>query len=264
MPADPTAPEAILERRGEVGVLTLNRPRVRNPLTHTLTDVLLGLLDEAERDDGLRALVLTGAGSAFCSGAELGKLVHPDGVDPEWQYRAVRGHNRLVQRLRDIDLPVIAAVNGPAIGGGAALAVCCDLAVAADEASCHFAFGRIGLSSADMGLSYHLPRKVGSALATYWLLTGATIGAAEGKAAGLYLDVVPRAQLLDRAVEVGRQIAAAAPRRATALSKLSIARGLDSDLPNVLSYEAYAQNFMFQRGEHKDLLRALMQQLKQR
>lgn len=264
MSTDPSSAEVILERRGDVGIVTLNRPRARNPLTHTFADAMLPLLDEAERDSELRALVLTGAGTVFCAGAELGKLVHPDGVDPEWQYRAVRSHNRLVQRLRDIDLPVIAAVNGPAIGGGAALAICCDMAVAADEASYHFAFGRIGLSSADMGLSYFLPRIVGSARATYLLMTGATVTAAEGKQAGLFLDVVPRAQLLDRAVEIGRQIAAAAPRRAMALSKVSIARGLDSDLPNVLSYEAYAQNYMFQKDEHKELLRALMEQLKAR
>lgn len=261
---DALPPEVVLERRDEIGIVTLNRPKARNPLTHTLTDAMMRVLDEAERDDGLRALVLTGSGNVFCAGAELGKLVHPDGVDPEFQLRAVRGHNRIVQRLRDIDLPVIAAVNGPAIGGGAALAVCCDLAVAAEEASYYFAFGRIGLSSADMGISYYLPKIVGSAQATYWLLTGATLTAAEGKEAGLFLDVVPRAKLLDRAVEIGRQIAAAAPRRATAASKASIARGLDSDLANVLSYEAYVQNYLFQMDDHKDRLRALMEQLKAR
>ena len=264
MPTDPDSQEVTLERRDGIGIVTLNRPRARNPLTTTLTDAMMRILDDAERDDDLRALVLTGAGTVFCAGAELGKLVHPDGVDTEVQYRAVRGHNRIVQRLRDIDLPTIAAVNGAAIGGGASLALCCDLAVAAEEASYYFAFGRIGLSAADMGLSYYLPKKVGAARATYWLLTGATLTASQALEAGLVLDVVPRTRLVDRAVEIGREIADAAPRRATALSKLAIARGLDADLPTVLSYEAYAQNYLFQKDDHKDRLRALMDQLKAR
>lgn len=257
----PGSPEVLLERHGEVGVVTMNRARTRNPLSFTLTDAMLAVLEEAERDDSLRVLVLTGAGTVFCAGAELGKLLHPDGIDPETQFRAVRGHNRLVQRLHEIDLPVIAAVNGPAIGGGAALALASDLAIAADTASYHFAFGRIGLGACDMGSTYHLPRLVGAAKARYWLYTAAVVSAEEGLRSGLFLEVVPKPELLDRALHVARQIAAAAPRRATAMTKLSIARAADNDLQTCLGYEAYTQNYLFTRNEHKESLRALMTRL---
>ncbi|HSW20009.1 MAG TPA: enoyl-CoA hydratase/isomerase family protein [Ramlibacter sp.] len=258
------SPEVLLERRGVVGIITLNRQASRNPLTFTIGDAMMDVLDEAERDDDLRALVLTGSGTVFCSGAEFGKLVHPDGVDTEKQFRAVRSHNRMVQRMAEVELPIIAAVNGPAIGGGAALALACDLAIAAPEATYFWAFGRIGLGGCDMGAGYKLPRLVGTMRAAHWLLTGATITAAQGKEAGLFLDVVPRASLLDRAVEIGQQIAAASPRRAAAITKLSVTRAADTDLQTVLGYEAYAQSYMFKREDHPRQLRELMQQLKQR
>ena len=169
-----------------------------------------------------------------------------------------------MERIHNHDLPVIAAVNGPALGGGAALALACDLAVAAEGASYHFAFGRIGLSAGDMGCAYHLPRIVGTAQANYWLLTAAVVSAAEGKEAGLFLDVVPQPRLLEVAVDIARKIAAAAPRRATAMTKLAIGRAADADLQSVLGYEVYTQNYLFTRDDHKDRLRALMSQLKKR
>lgn len=255
------SPEVVLERRGRIGIIRLNRGKTRNPLTHTLTASMMSALEEAEQDASLRALILTGDGTVFCAGAELGKLVHPDDVDAETQFLAVRGHNRIVQRLHEIDLPIIAAVNGPAIGGGAALGLACDIALAATEASYHFAFGRIGLGACDMGCSYHLPKIVGTALANYWLYTGAIVSAEEGKSHGLFLDVVPREDLLERAFQVAEQIADAAPRRATAMTKLSLARAADADLQTVLGYEAYTQNYLFTRNEHKEMLRALMTKL---
>jgi len=263
-PSGDTSPEVLLERRGAVGIVTLNRQATRNPLTFTIGDAMMDVLDEAERDDDLRALVLTGSGTVFRSGAEFGKLVNPDGVETEKQFRAVRSHNRMVQRMAEVDLPIIAAVNGPAVGGGAALALACDLAIAAEEATYYFAFGRIGLGGCDMGAGYKLPRIVGTMRAAHWLLTGATIAAKEGKEAGMFLDVVPRASLLERAVEIGQKIAAAAPRRASAITKLSLLRAADTDLQTVLGYEAYAQNYMFKREDHPTQLRALMQQLKER
>jgi enoyl-CoA hydratase/carnithine racemase len=262
---DEQGPEVLLTRRDGIGIVTLNRPRKRNPLTHTLSDAFLSVLDEAERDRDLRALVVTGAGSVFCSGAELGTLVKPEGVeDLEWQFVAVRSHCRMVQRIKELDLPVIAAVNGPAIGGGVALALCCDLVLAVPEVKYHFAFGRIGLGAWDMACTYHLPKLVGAMRANEWLLTSAIVEGEEGKKAGLFLDLVPADQLLDRAVELGRKIADGAPRRAVAATKLSLVRAADIDLGSCLAYEAYTQNYMFQRAEHKEMLSNLMNNLRKK
>jgi len=157
-----------------VAIVTLNRPRERNPLGLAFPDQMLGVLQQLDDDLGLHAVVLTGAGKVFCAGAELGQVVNPDGVDAELQFRFIRGLHKVVQRMRELELPLIAAVNGAAVGGGAALAMACDIAVASDKARYFFAFGRLGAAACDMGCSYLLPRIVGSVRARHWLLTGAS------------------------------------------------------------------------------------------
>lgn len=264
-PAAGTAPADILvERREGVAIVTLNRPHERNPLGLAFPDQMLGVLQALDDDHGLHAVVLTGAGNVFCAGAELGQVVHPDGVDAEVQFRFIRGLHKVVQRIRDLELPVIAAVNGAAVGGGAALAMACDIAVASDRARYFFAFGRLGAAACDMGCSYLLPRIVGSVRARHWLLTGASVEAEAGRAAGLFVDVVPGEQLLPAALAIAAAVKAATPRRAAAASKLSIARGEDTDLQACLSYETYVQNYLFSTDDHKTRLRALMEQQKRK
>jgi enoyl-CoA hydratase/carnithine racemase len=252
----------LVERREGVAIVTLNRPRERNPLGLAFPDQMLGVLQQLDDDLGLHAVVLTGAGNVFCAGAELGQVVNPDGVDAELQFRFIRGLHKVVQRIRELELPVIAAVNGAAVGGGAALAMACDVAVASDKARYFFAFGRLGAAACDMGCSYLLPRIVGSVRARHWLLTGASVEAEAGRAAGLFVDVVPGERLLDAALAIAASIKQATPRRAGAASKLAIARGEDTDLQSCLSYEAYVQNYLFSTDDHKSRLRALMEQQK--
>jgi enoyl-CoA hydratase/carnithine racemase len=256
--------DILVERREGVAIVTLNRPRERNPLGLAVPDQMLGVLQQLDDDHDLHAVVLTGAGNVFCAGAELGQVVKADGIDPELQFRVIRGLHKVVQRIRDLELPVIAAVNGAAVGGGAALAMACDVAVASDKARYFFAFGRLGAAACDMGCSYLLPRIVGSVRARHWLLTGASVEAEAGRAAGLFVDVVPGERLLDAALAIAASIKQATPRRAGAASKLAIARGEDTDLQSCLSYEAYVQNYLFSTDEHKSRLRALMEQRKRK
>jgi len=248
-----------LEKVGPVAVITLNRAAMRNPLSLEFKQHMLPVLDEVEEDSSLCAIVLTGAGKTFCAGAELGKVVHPDGKDGEEQFRSVRTYNQVIQRLRAHDLPVIAAVNGPAVGGGAALALACDIAIASENASYYFAFGRVGAAAADMGCAYLLSKAVGSVRARHWILTGRNVGAREGLAAGLFVDVVPQEDLLARAIEIGEQVVVATPRRASAATKLALVRADDTSFEACITYEAYVQNYMFTTDEHRSRLRALMQ-----
>jgi enoyl-CoA hydratase/carnithine racemase len=253
--------EITCERRDGVALVSLNRPGIRNPLSLTLADNLMGLFDELEADDGIGAVVLTGAGTVFCSGAQLGEVVSPDGIDSEIQFRNIRGFSRLVQRIRDLDLPVIAALNGPAIGGGAALALACDVVLGSEKASYNFAFGRVGAGANDMGCAYFLPKLVGSARARHWLLTGASVMAEDAYKAGLLVEVVSPDQLVDRAIDLARSVMSASPRRATAVTKLAINRAEDADLQTCLSYEVYLQTFLFTREEHRDRLKKLLNRL---
>lgn len=247
-----------LERIGSVAVITLNRAAMRNPLSLDFRKQIMPVLDEVEEDSSLSAIVLTGAGKTFCAGAELGQVVHPDGKDGEEQFRSVRTYNQVIQRLRAHDLPVIGAINGAAVGGGAALALACDIAIASENASYYFAFGRVGAAAADMGCAYLLAKAVGSVRARHWILTGRNVGAAEGLAAGLFVEVVPPDELLARAIEMGEQIGKAAPRRAAAATKLALTRADDTSFEACLTYEAYVQNYMFTTEEHRTRLRELM------
>jgi enoyl-CoA hydratase/carnithine racemase len=253
--SDPTASPITISIRDGIATMLLDRAEQRNPLSPELLDHGFDALDDLERNDDVRAVILTGAGSVFCAGAQLGTVLHPDGVDAEAQFRMLRGFNRLAQRIRELDLPVIAAVNGPAVGGGAALALACDIAIAAPNASYYFAFGRMGAGACDLGCAWMLPRIVGAIRARHWLMTGATVGAEEGRAAGLFVEICPADKLLDRAHAIALEIAAAAPRRAMAITKMTIARGEENDFQTSISYEAYLQTFLFTQDEHRTKVR---------
>lgn len=263
-PSRSVSPDLRLECRDGVAIVTIDRPHSRNALGTALAADLIRLLDDLERDQGVHAIVLTGAGPVFCAGAELGALIDPAGCDQERQFSVVRDYNRVVQRLRELDLPVVAAVNGAAVGGGAALALACDIAVASEKASYFFAFGRVGAAACDMACAYLLPKIVGTMMAQYWMLTGATVGAEEGRRHGLFVDVVAPGHLLDRALEIAGRIAVAAPRRATAISKQAVLRGQDADFQTCATYEAYLQSYLFTTDEHRDRLSTLMSTLSQR
>ena len=255
-------PAVTIAREGEIAIVTLNLASQRNPLNPELVSGLFAALDEVERDQATRAVVLTGAGSVFCAGAQLGVVIHPDGLEGEHQFQILRDCFRLSQRIRELDLPVIAAVNGPAVGGGAALALACDLAIAAPTASYYFAFGRVGAAGCDMGAAYFLPRLVGTMRAKHWLLSGATVDAQAGKEAGLFLDVCPKEELLARAREIGKQIAQNSPRRATAATKFTVTRAEEVDFQTCINYDTYVQTFMFTLDEHKQRLGKLMSERK--
>lgn len=245
-------------RREDIATITLNLPEQRNPLNPELAAGLFAALDEVERDRDLRAAILTGAGSVFCAGAQLGVVLHPDGLEGEHQFQILRDCFRLSQRIRELDLPVIAAVNGAAVGGGAALALACDLALAAPSACYYFAFGRVGAAGCDMGAAYFLPRLVGTMRAKHWMLTGANVDAATGKEAGLFLDVCAKDELLARAHELARQIAENSPRRATAATKFTLTRAEEVDFQTCINYDTYVQSFMFTLDVHKERLGKLM------
>lgn len=257
-PSSSSAGSIKLERRDQIAWITLNDPDRRNPLTPEFIPRMLAIFDELEADPACRVAVLTGTGKAFCAGAELSTIVNAEGIDAEVQFRLVRGFNRVIARIREVDLPVIAAINGVAVGGGAALALACDFAIASEKASLMFAFGRIGAASADMGLTWLLPRMVGIARARQLLLTGETLDAKAAQGLGLVTDVVASDALHSAAEAIARKVITATPRRAAAATKLSIDHGQGVDLATALGYEAYLQTLMFQTAEHRERLSAFL------
>jgi enoyl-CoA hydratase/carnithine racemase len=198
-----------------VRVLALNRPDQLNAMTAELCQALHEQLRDAAADRSCRAVVLTGAGRAFCAGLDLhgyGSAPGNDGSDPARDRLGNQEHmSQLVLALRRLPQPVIAAVNGPAAGLGFALALGCDIRFAAQEAVFRAAFINIGVSNCDMGTSWLLPRLIGASRAHEMMLTGRRVSAEEALRIGLVADLVEGPVLLERSLEAAGQIAGLAP-----------------------------------------------------
>lgn len=194
---------------GGIAVLTLDRPACLNAIDDTLIGDLHATLDEVERDDAVRAVVLTGAGRGFCAGADLKSTVDLDQRSADELYRGQQRLSMLSVRLHELPAPVVAAVNGPAAGGGFALAAACDLRVAARSAHFSVANVTIGVPGGEMGLSWLLPQSLGRARATELLLTGRRLGADEALEWGFVHRVVPdSADTVAAALELARSVTA--------------------------------------------------------
>ena len=217
MGADGDGPLVLVERpRDDVAVVTLNRPDRLNALSFALVDELHAALDAVERDNTCRVVVLTGAGRGFCSGLDLtsieGSSTSAGTTGPRAGMLSQAHIAELPQRLRRLQQPVIAAVNGPAYGGGFALALACDLRVASPEARFCSQFIKVGLGGCDIGISYTLPRVVGAGRAFELLLTARTVDADEALRTGLVAEVVaPGDSAVDRALELAATICSYSP-----------------------------------------------------
>lgn len=188
-------------RRGRIAIVTLNRPEARNAINGEVARAMEATLDELEADDGVRALVLTGAGTVFSAGADLKMVASGEGI----QASATRGGFAGFTK-RDFPKPIVAAVNGPAVAGGFEIVLTCDLVVAAEEASFGIPEVKRGLFAAAGGL-IRLPKRVAQPLAMELALTGETIDAQRAYTVGLVNRVVPRARVLDEAIELAERIA---------------------------------------------------------
>jgi len=232
MSADPAIsapPSAIDVERlddGAIVVLTINRPHRRNALDGQTLAELHRLLDTLNGDPAVRAVVLTGAGSAFCAGADI-KAQPGDLIDaaatPQTSLQTAATSTVAItfsaqelmasafEKIHRLRQPVIAAINGYALGGGFALALACDIRIAVPQATFGAVFIRHGVSACDMGTSYHLPRLVGASRAAELMLTGRVFDATEAAAIGLVLGVVDDNELRATAVAKAREIACHSP-----------------------------------------------------
>src|SRR5436305_13460647 len=193
-----------------VALLTLNRPDKLNAITFELVDELHDALDELDRDNTCRVVVLTGAGRGFCSGLDL-KSIGPSSMSTGLTGAAAGMRSQehiagLVPHLRRIRQPVIAAINGAAYGGGLALACACDIRIAAESARMCVQFIKVGIGGCDIGISYTLPRLIGVSRAHELILTARVIDAAEAERIGLASRVVPDGDALPVALEIADTI----------------------------------------------------------
>ncbi|MED2974029.1 enoyl-CoA hydratase-related protein [Fictibacillus sp. B-59209] len=243
------------ETRAGVAWITLNRPDKLNAFTRVMHKEMLSALKTAGKDEEVRAVVITGAGRAFCSGQDLGGSDNPD-------YGEVlrQGYNPMVQALVSIEKPVIAAVNGVAAGAGMSLALACDFRVASDKASFIEAFIHVGLVP-DSGNLYFLPRLVGHAKAMELAVLGEKISAEQAKELGLVTKVVSD-EVFVQEVETFAVRLANMPTKAIGLIKRYMNKSWESDLNEVLEYEALAQKTAGSTQDHKEGVTAFMEKRK--
>lgn len=239
-----------------VATVTLDRPDRLNALTFDVYADLRDLLAEIEHRDDVRVLVITGEGRGFCSGGDVDDIIGElQGADTRQLLDFTRMTGAVVERVRRLPMPVIAAVNGTAAGAGAVIALAADLRVLAESASFHFLFTKVGLAGADMGSAYLLPRVVGLGRATEILLLGDRIDAAEAVGMGLAGRVVPDENLAAETSDLARRLADG-PASAYGATKVLISREQDMDLGSAIELEAFAQALLMTSSDHAEFYRA--------
>jgi 2-(1,2-epoxy-1,2-dihydrophenyl)acetyl-CoA isomerase len=262
------APEAVATgtghllaaRDGGVLTLTLNRPEARNALSREMLEGLAAMLDEAARDDEIRAVVLTGAGGAFCAGGDLAKLAAGESIfgpadAPDVRLAAQKALQRAtVVRLRTLGKPSVAVIEGAAVGAGLGLALACDLRYASDSATLRTGFGRLGLAG-DFGCTWSLNRLVGPSRALELLYLSPALTAARAQDLGLVTGTVPDDRLAEHTAEVAARLARLSPSAAAAM-KRHVDRAHDHDFATCADAEAEWHVRLLESDAHRAAVRA--------
>jgi 2-(1,2-epoxy-1,2-dihydrophenyl)acetyl-CoA isomerase len=244
-----------LEVEDAIATVTLDRPAALNALTIPMKEALLQAFGTIAADRHIRAVVLTGAGRAFCAGQDLRERQEPDAppLDVELHERYIP----IVRAMRALDQPIVGAINGVAAGAGASLAFACDIRLAAPEASFILAFGRIGLVP-DSGATWFLPRLVGAAKAAELALTTDPLSAADAERFGLVAKVVPGDALAGEARAMAERLAALAP-GALAATKHALDLAWSLDLDAAMSNEARLQGLAGASADHAEGMTAFLE-----
>ncbi len=235
--------------------ITLNRPDVLNAFNEQMKDEINDALKAAERDQEVRCLVITGAGRAFCSGQDLKSHVGEE--KRSLKESLEKKYNPMIRKIRTMEKPVIAMINGVAAGAGCSLALACDLRIMSDQAKLIEIFIRIGLVP-DSGSHWFLTRLVGMAKAFEYATLGEDISAAEAERAGLVNKVVPHAELEKVTREYAQRLAKA-PTKAIGLIKRALNKASSSDLETILEYESYLQEIASKTEDHQEGIKAFME-----
>ena len=250
----------LYERQGHVATITLNRPQAKNAFSSEMIALWCQYLMEARADDGVRVIIVTGRGDTFCSGGDIrdmaeGKLKSWDMKNFLWE-----GVHRLVLIMEDLDKPVIAAINGAAMGAGLDMVLMCDLRVCSDRAKLAESYIMMGLVPGDGG-AYFLPRIVGMPKALELLLTGSVVGPDEALQMGLVNRVVPHERLMEETVSLAETIASKPP-LAVRMMKRAVYQGQTSTLRAHLDYISSQLSLLSETQDHQEAARAFLEKRK--
>src|SRR5437660_5289067 len=241
-----------------IGLIRLNRPEKMNAIGALTRQQLAEAIKQAERDEAVRVVVLTGSGRAFCSGADVTEMVQGAGMrTPEDVGNVLRNeYMPMLARLRTMPKPVIAAMNGPAVGIGASYALACDIRIATPEAYLLEAFVNIGLAP-DGGVSWLLPRIAGTGIAYEMFFTGKPLSATDAYRLGLINRLVPADRLEGEVRELAAHLVSQ-PRQAMAGAKRAVVHALQSSFEEALEFESYLQEAQAASPEFADGVQAFL------
>ena len=240
-------------RDGDVAILTLDYPARRNALAMPMRSALIEAFNRLEAERDLRAIVVTGAGGHFCAGGDISGMDSRDFPAGRERFRIT---HRLVRGMIECAKPIIAAVEGWAVGAGLGVALCCDTVVASEEAKFMAGFGKVGLV-ADFGLLHTLPLRIGQGRARQMLIHGTQVDAPKAEAIGLIDNLAPVGGALARALEMAHALSATAP-LPIAMTKSYLAQGLG----DALEWERNMQSTMFLTADHVEGRTAFMEKRK--
>ena len=245
----------LFEKIDAVGKITLNRPEKYNSIVREMALSLHNTLENCKSDDSIRCILITGAGKAFCAGQDLKEAIDPQGPEIE---QIVREHyNPIIKRIREIEKPVIAAVNGVAAGAGANLALACDIVTATQSAKFIQAFSKIGLIP-DSGGTYFLPRLIGLPKATAFMMTGEPVSSEKAEALGMIYAVYEDAEFESKILELARSIAAM-PTKGLGYTKRLLNQSFNNSLEDQLDLEASTQSLSAHADDHKEGIQAFLE-----
>ncbi len=257
--------KVLVEKANRIATVTINAPESRNTMTDAgMIEALLAALADVDADRGISVMILTGAGTAFSAGGDVKAMANRTGMFAGAPLDIAEGYRTGVQRipkaLYGLDIPTIAAVNGPAVGAGCDLAFMCDMRVASATAQFGEVFVNLGIIPGDAG-SWFLPRRIGYQIAAEMTFTGRLVGADEALAKGLVLKVVPPEKLMDEAKALAAVIASKPP-RAVRQAKRLLRAGEAMDLANFLEMAAANQALAHTTSDHLEAVKAFVEKRK--
>jgi 2-(1,2-epoxy-1,2-dihydrophenyl)acetyl-CoA isomerase len=244
--------------QNQVARITFNRPEVFNAMHTAMREEIIGVLEQCEADPQVRAVYLTGNGRAFCAGEDLQEVIDPNG--PALSEIISKGYNPMVQLIRRLSKPVVAAVNGVAAGAGANIALACDITVAAESASFTQAFSKIGLIP-DSGGTWTLPRLVGLQRAAALMMLSDKIGAADAADMGMIWKVFPDATFAAESLQLAETLAQM-PTRAFALTKQALNQSFSNSFEGQLRVEDRLQTQASDTDDYKEGVAAFLEKRK--
>jgi len=249
----------LTEKKNGVGIITLNRPDRMNAFNDELSFQFQDALKEMEKDKEVKALILTGNGRGFCAGQDLQSrnMSHDSGERPSLGESIRRRYNPMVTKLRRMEKPIIAAVNGVAAGAGMSLALLCDYRIVTDKVTFIQSFTKVGLIP-DSGSTFILPRLIGYTKAFELMLSAEKFTAQEALQFGLVNKIVAEDELMKEAVALGEKLALG-PTKAFALTKRALNRAVFHDLEELLEYEAQLQEIAGRSDDFAEGVKAFVE-----